>query len=81
MEVNEIKEACKRMKNHAASGCNKSFFSFLLPVVPNIFFVKLFKYILKKEQKLSNSNGLNYAKPFSFTKIIEKHFFIKLFVK
>lgn len=50
VEVNEIKEACKRMKNHAASGCNKSFFSFLLPVLSNIFCKAVQIYIKKRSQ-------------------------------
>ena len=50
VELKKIKTALKKMKSYAApgiSGCNKSFFNFLLLIVPNIFCKAIQIYIEK----------------------------------
>ena len=75
MEVNEIKEACKRMKNHAASGCNKSFFSFLLPVLSNIF-CKAVQIYIKKGAKAKQFEWLKLRKTIFLHKNNRETFFL-----
>ena len=81
VEIKEVKEALKKMKSHAApgiSGCNKSFFNFLLLVVPNIF-CKAIQIYIDKGAKAKQFEWLKLRKIIFFHKNNKESFFAKDF--
>ena len=80
VELKEIKTALKKMKSYAApgiSGCNKSFFNFLLLMVPNIF-CKAIQIYIEKGANSKIFEWIKMRKIIFFHKTIKIHFSRKI---